>query len=85
MKRIFIIFGFVLFAGEMQATIRYVRPNGSGNGLGSWANASNDLQLMINNSAAGDTIFVAEGTYKPIRPINNLGAISYNNRDNSFS
>lgn len=33
-------------------TIRYVKPNESGTGSGnSWANASDDLQLMINNSA----------------------------------
>ena len=51
---------------EMQAqTFRYVKAGGTGNGS-SWANASGDLQLMINNSAAGDEIWVAEGTYKPV-------------------
>ena len=85
MKRLFILFIPVFLAFETHATTRYVRPtpyllaNGS-----SWANASDDLQLMINQSAAGDTIWVAEGTYLPIRPANNLGTISYNNRDNAF-
>jgi len=36
--------------------------NGSGN---SWADASGDLQLMINNATAGDQIWVAAGTYIP--------------------
>lgn len=43
---------------------RYVRANGTGNGS-SWANASGDLQLIINNSAAGDSVFVAAGTFVP--------------------
>src|SRR5690606_13144340 len=62
---------------------RYVSENGTGDGS-SWANASNDLQLMINNSFAGDSIFVASGTYKPIRPANNVNVIAVNNRDNAF-
>ena len=45
---------------------RYVTPTGSGNGDGSsWVNASNDLQSIINESAANDSIFVAKGTYQP--------------------
>jgi hypothetical protein len=48
--------------------IRYVKPTASGSGNGSsWANASADLQAMINASAFGDTIWVAAGTYKPTR------------------
>ena len=85
MKRYFILSLFILFAVEMQAVIRYVKPVSSGLGDGSsWANASADLQLMINNSQAGDTIWVAQGTYYPIRPANNLNTISPNNRDNAF-
>jgi chitodextrinase len=64
-------------------SLRYVTENGTGDGS-SWANASSDLQLMINNSLEGDTIFVAEGTYKPIRPANNLSTIDIDNRDNAF-
>ena len=74
----------IVMAGYSQS-IRYVKPISSGMGDGSsWANASADLQLMINNSSAGDTIWVAQGTYKPIRPANNLTVISLNNRDNAF-
>jgi len=66
MKKHLILILFILFAIETQAVIRYVRPAASGAGDGSsWANASNDLQLMVNNSAAGDTVWVAAGTYFP--------------------
>jgi predicted outer membrane repeat protein len=48
------------------ATIRYVKPAATGTATGnSWANASADLQLMINSSVAGDEVWVAAGTYKP--------------------
>ena len=50
----------------MAQTKRYVTETGSGTGTGNWGNASNDLQDMINQSAAGDTVCVAAGTYKPI-------------------
>jgi hypothetical protein len=47
-------------------TIRYVKPRYSGDGSGSsWANASGNLQVMINASAANDQVWVAAGTYKP--------------------
>jgi len=57
----------VLIAGSAMAqTIRYVKPTTSGTGDGSsWANASNNLQAMINASAANDQVWVAAGTYKP--------------------
>src|SRR5690606_731656 len=45
-------------------TIRYVRPEGSGNGS-SWAAASGNIQAMINASAANDQVWVAAGTYQP--------------------
>lgn len=64
-------------------TTRYVSATGSGSGS-SWANASNDLQLMINQSAAGDQVWVTAGTYKPNRPANNLGTIASANRNNAF-
>jgi len=64
-------------------TVRYVKEGGSGNG-DSWVNASGDLQLMINNSAEGDSIFVASGTYKPNRPANDLFTIDFGNRNNAF-
>jgi len=65
----------------MQATVRYVTPTGSGTGTASWANASNDLQLMINNSASGDTIWVASGTYFPNKSSN---VLSINPQNNAF-
>gem|GEM_PF-786382 len=47
-------------------TIRYVKPSASGTGNGSsWANASGDLQVMINASQAGDQVWVGAGLYKP--------------------
>jgi hypothetical protein len=49
---------------ELHATIRYVKPSSTGTGSGnSWANASYDLQSMINASSAGDEVWVASGTY----------------------
>lgn len=46
-------------------TIRYVKQTPSGNGSGSsWANASSDLQGMINASGV-QQVWVAAGTYKP--------------------
>ncbi|MDD2983891.1 MAG: choice-of-anchor Q domain-containing protein [Crocinitomicaceae bacterium] len=66
-------------------TVRYVKPVASGTGNGSsWANASNDLQLMINNSSSGDEVWVSGGTYIPNRPANNTGTISVGNRNNAF-
>ena len=48
------------------AATRYVKPTATGTGDGSsWANASADLQGMINASAAADEVWVAAGTYKP--------------------
>lgn len=42
----------------------YVKPVSSGQGSGiSWAHASDNLQLMINQASSGDTICVAAGTY----------------------
>ena len=47
-------------------TTRYIKPTASGTGDGSsWANASADLQAIIDASAANDIIWVAGGIYKP--------------------
>lgn len=47
-------------------TVRYVKPVASGAGDGSsWANASNELQNIIDASVAGDQVWVAQGVYFP--------------------
>jgi len=68
---------------------RYVTPTGAGNFTGSsWANASNDLQATINNSAASDEIRMKAGTYYPNSfPVGctGCGVASGGNRNNTFS
>ncbi|MFN8349190.1 MAG: choice-of-anchor Q domain-containing protein [Spirosomataceae bacterium] len=62
---------FLGMAGLGQAqTIRYVKPNGTGDGL-SWDNASGDLQAMINASGT-QQVWVAKGTYKPANSNRNI-------------
>ncbi|MCZ2392695.1 MAG: right-handed parallel beta-helix repeat-containing protein [Chitinophagales bacterium] len=65
------------------SVIRYVKPNGTGNGT-SWANASGDLQEMINISNRNDQIWIATGKYYPNRRIQEIGTITPKNRDNAF-
>ncbi|MDD2983892.1 MAG: T9SS type A sorting domain-containing protein [Crocinitomicaceae bacterium] len=66
-------------------TIRYVKPLASGTGNGSsWANASNDLQSVINSSASGDEIWVASGTYIPTKRMDMLYTSSPGDRQNAF-
>ncbi|UAY53162.1 beta strand repeat-containing protein [Ferruginibacter albus] len=56
---------FILISLHTNAqTIHYVTTTGSGDGS-SWGNASADLQAIIDNSSAGDTIWIAAGTYAP--------------------
>ncbi len=83
---ILITAGSLFLATQAAAQNRhYVKATQSGTGDGtSWENASADLQLMINNSVSGDTIWVAGGTYKPIRKANALDNIALNDRDNAF-
>ncbi|GHV66754.1 hypothetical protein FACS1894199_10830 [Bacteroidia bacterium] len=72
------------------ATTRYVKPAAIGNGT-SWADASGDLQAMINVSTAGDEIWVAAGTYKPTHSAANWTTAeptsentNHNDRNNAF-
>lgn len=46
----------------VQSEILYVRENATGTGS-SWADASGDLQLMMDNQFKGRSVWVAEGTY----------------------
>ncbi|GAB3505100.1 3-coathanger stack domain-containing protein [Emticicia fontis] len=48
-------------------TRRYVKTTATGTGDGSsWANASSDIQAMINASSVNDSVWVATGIYKPL-------------------
>lgn len=68
---------------SMAQTIRYVKPGATGTGT-SWANASGDIQNMINTSVAGDQIWVAAGTYKPNRKVHEINVITPENPFNAF-
>jgi predicted outer membrane repeat protein len=69
-------------------TVRYVKPVADGTGDGSnWANASADLQAMIDASASGDQVWVAAGTYMPTEKIANTlndGTTPTTSRDQAF-
>ncbi len=84
MYKYILLIGFLLVALSSFATTRYVKPTASGTGDGSsWANASDDLQAMINASAAGDEIWVAAGTYMP-KDKPGGGSSGPNDRENIF-
>lgn len=86
--RLLILVSLLLSHLNAHAIIRYVKPGGSGTKTGaSWANASADLQLMINESSDTkvDDIYVAEGTYMPNRPADDLSTINLTNRNNAFT
>ena len=61
-----VVLCLVLYSIGVGATVRYVKPIASGMANGSsWANASDDIQAMINASAITDSVWVAAGEYKP--------------------
>ena len=67
-------------------TIRYVKPAATGTGDGlTWANASANLQDMINASASGDEVWVAAGTYKPTVALVSSNGTADPQRDKSFA
>ncbi|RYF18343.1 MAG: hypothetical protein EOO42_15255 [Flavobacteriales bacterium] len=81
------MFCLSLYAVNINAqTTYYVKTDGTGAAATAttWANASKDLQDVINAAQAGDKIFVAMGTYLPNRPANNLTTVDAANRDNAF-
>ncbi len=77
------LIGFVTIAfGQVK---RYVKPTATGTGSGlSWANASNNLQAMIDASASGGEVWVASGTYKPTQHPTGCSNCT-SNRDFAFS
>lgn|GEM_PF-7026659 len=85
-QRIFILIIIsLLCVYDVSATTRYVKQTAAGLADGSsWANASSDLQLMIDQSGTGDEVHVAGGNYVPTRLASNTATVSINNRGNSF-
>jgi len=64
MKRVFVVLLVMIgfgFSANTQ-TIRYVKLTGTGGGS-SWADASNNIQAMINASSVGDQVWIASGAY----------------------
>ncbi|MCB0521858.1 MAG: hypothetical protein KDD27_23150, partial [Saprospiraceae bacterium] len=78
-RTIFILF-LLCTLFKVQATVRYVKPVGSGNQNGlSWANASGDIMAMILASSSGDEIWVAAGTYTPTTGTDRAATFSLKN------
>ncbi|KQS30818.1 hypothetical protein ASG33_10600 [Dyadobacter sp. Leaf189] len=71
-----VLFLTSISSGALASTF-YVKENGTGSGTNSWANASGDLQAVINAAVAGDEVWVAAGTYKPGGNGNTDRAISF--------
>jgi hypothetical protein len=73
-----ILFVWFLFSfNTLDATVRYVSKTGSSTPpYTTWATAADSIQKCINFSKGGDTIYVANGTYKEyIRMIPNIALI----------
>lgn len=63
---------------------RFVKPSSSGEADGSsWENASDDLQAMI-GAEGTEEVWVASGTYRPVRPLDNTTLYQPLNRKNAF-
>ncbi len=60
---VFVPLCFLLSLTASAQTKYFVKPNGYGKGT-SWSLANKNLQSIINNASAGDTVFVAIGIYK---------------------
>lgn len=64
----------LLCSMQLFAQVRYITATGAGDLSGSsWANASKDVQDMINASASGNEIWIAAGVYKPNRLEHDFG------------
>lgn len=71
MKKFYLLFPILVSLSTTQAqTIRYVKQGATGSG-NSWADASGNIQNMINLSNAGDKVYVAEGIYIPSEKASN--------------
>ncbi len=82
LSKTILLFLFLSQSFLTMATVWHVKPIASGDASGStWANASSSLQAMMDAAAAGDTIWVATGTYLPT---SSPDGVSTNNRDKSF-
>jgi predicted outer membrane repeat protein len=69
------LFILVMAVTETSAVVRYVKENPGGRADGSsWANASEDLQEMIDVSGLGDTVWVAAGYYHPTYKVGEAGS-----------
>lgn len=70
---------------ESCVPIRFVKQGASGSGE-SWADASGDLQAMIDLQAAcvGGEVWVAAGTYIPAHRADAIGILTPNDRNNAF-
>ncbi|MDR1793217.1 MAG: hypothetical protein LBR36_07260, partial [Bacteroidales bacterium] len=81
-----ILVAFLATVSLKSQVTRYVTVTGAGAMTGlSWADASPDLQAMINASAPGDEIWVGSGTYEPIYDASNVfGPPTPGNPDNAF-
>ena len=79
---LFILLASLCFLSfETQATVIFVDYSSSGTNTGaSWTNAFTTLQPALNAASAGDSIFIAEGTYKPTLDPSS-GTASGNTRD----
>ena len=89
MKNFFIlifVYSYLAFYSA-NATIRYVKPIANGNGTGtSWANASSNIQAMIDEPSTNE-VWIAAGTYTPSAyPVGcaGCGTASSTNRNNTF-
>lgn len=84
-KNYALLFFFSLLIGTnaLAQNIRYVKAGATGDGS-SWANASGDLQSMINASSANEEVWVQKGVYKPQSRPDNIEEITPNDRFNSF-
>lgn len=51
------------------ATVHYVKAGATGDGT-SWATASGSIDDMLEKAVSGDEIWIATGTYKPVKLIN---------------